>query len=134
MVNGEDVLDFPLEVAGDADITNVVATVTDQTTEVTGTLSDALGTPSPDFTVLAVAAEERFWTPGSRRILMARTTATGQYTFRNLPSGNYVLAVVTEIEQGAQYDPEFLRSLVSTSSTRVTVTDGGKHTQALRIR
>jgi hypothetical protein len=134
MVNGEDTLDFPLEVAGDTDVTNVVATVTDQISEVTGTLSDALGAPSPDFTVLAIASEERFWTPNSRRIVISRTGPTGQYMFRNLPAGSYVLAVVTDLEQGMQYDPEFLRSLVSASTTRVTVTDGGKHTQDLRIR
>jgi protocatechuate 3,4-dioxygenase beta subunit len=134
MVNGEDALDFPFDVAGDTDISNVVATVTDQSSEITGTLTEGLGTPSPDFTLIAFAAEERFWTAGSRRIVSTRTGQGGQYMFRNLPPGAYLIAAVTELEQGTQYDPEFLRALTAAGATRVTVTDGGKLVQDLRIK
>ena len=52
---------------------------------------------------MVVAADSRYWIPGSRRIGTSRPATDGRYSFRSLPPGDYVLAVVTDLEQGAQY-------------------------------
>lgn len=112
---------------------NATLTVTDKVTEVAGTLTDTTGQPGADHTVIIAAVEERYWTPGSRRIASTRTRADGQYRFGNLPAGNYVLAVVTDLEFGMQYDVEFLKALAAAGSTRVTIGEGEKVLRDLRV-
>ena len=82
---------------------------------------------------MVAPTDSRYWMPGSRRISTTRTAAEGRYLFRNLPPGDYLLAVVGDFEQGAQYDPEFLRGLGS-GAVRVTITEAGKTVQDLRVR
>jgi hypothetical protein len=82
---------------------------------------------------VAAASDERFWRPGTRRILIARTSSDGSYSFRNLPAGSYILAAVTDLENGAQYDPDFLRSLAG-AGMRVSIGEGQKLSQDMRVR
>jgi len=133
MIHGEDTLDFPLQFTGERDVTDAVITITDAVTEVTGILSDGTGDPGPDYTVVIAPTDERFWTPGSRRISTGRTNGAGLFQFRNMPVGDYMIAVVTDFESGTQYDPEFLRTLVP-GSVRVSLSEGAKVSQDLRIR
>jgi hypothetical protein len=53
--------------------------------------------------------------------------------FRSLPPGEYYVVVLSDFEQGTQYDPEFLRSLPGIG-TRVRINDGAKTTQDLRVK
>jgi hypothetical protein len=62
-----------------------------------------------------------------------RTNTDGRYTFRTLPPGNYLIAVVTDLEPGSQYDAEFLKSLLG-ASVRVSLGEGAKVQQDLRVR
>jgi hypothetical protein len=133
VVAGQDTADFPLEFTGEHDVMDAVLTFTDKTSELTGTLTDAAGKPAPDYTVIVAPSDNRYWTPGSRRIVTSRPSTDGRYVFRGLPPGDYVLAVVTDLENGAQYDPEFLRSL-STGALRVGIIEGGKVAQDLRVK
>jgi protocatechuate 3,4-dioxygenase beta subunit len=133
IVEGKDTLDFPVEVTGDADLTSAVVTVTDQLTEIAGTITDATGEPGSGETVVIAATDERYWTPGSRRIAFTRTRGDGQYVFRNLPPGSYVIAVISDLEFGMQYDVEFLKTLAAAGSTRVTIGDGEKLQRNLRV-
>lgn len=132
MVGGQDTLDFPLNFDGSSDIADAVLTATDKISELSGTLTEGLGKPASDYTVIAVATDQRFWLPGSRRIALARTGMDGRYAFRALPPGDYMLAVFEEFENGLQYDPEFLKTLIG-PATRVTLPDGAKITQDLRV-
>jgi hypothetical protein len=132
MVNGQDTLDFPLEFTAEHDITGVVVTLTDRMTELTGTITDEAGRPGFAYTIVAAAADPRYWTPGSRRIVTTRPDTSGRYTFRNLPPGDYLLAALTELEPGRQFDQELLRTLAG-SSMRVTLGEGTKLTQSLRV-
>ena len=130
-VLGRDSLDFPFEVTGDRDITDAVLTVTDKVSDLSGSVMDSTGKPFYDAMVIAAAADPQFWTPGSRRILVSRPGPQGRYAFRNLPAGTYYLAVVTDLEPGGQFDPELLKTL--TTGVRVTLSEGGKLVQDLRI-
>ena len=132
MVGGQETLDFPLDVTGERDITDAVLTVTDRTQELTGVLTDASGRPAVDYIILAVAADSRFWTPGSRRIVTTRPDTSGRYSFRSLPPGEYLLATVTDLEPGGEYDPEFLKTLAG-ASVHVSLIEGGKTTQDIRV-
>jgi hypothetical protein len=132
VIGGDDVLDFPLDFDGGRDITDAVITVTDRANEVSGLLTDVSGKPALDYTVVLASRDNRYWTAGGRRILTARPGPDGRYTFRNVPAGGYFLGAVTDLEQGGQYDPEFLKSLMGASMT-VTVNEGEKQAQDLRL-
>ena len=133
MSGGQDTLDFPLEGPLDRDVSDVVITVTGSATELGGILSDSTGKPSPDYTIVVASVESRYWTPGSRRIAMQRPGPDGRYSFRALPPGQYFIAAVVDPEQGIQYDPEFLKELAG-AAVSITINDGGKTTQDLRVK
>jgi protocatechuate 3,4-dioxygenase beta subunit/sarcosine oxidase gamma subunit len=133
MWNGVETLDFPLEVTADSDVVDVVMTLTDKLSELSGMVTDAAGRPVYEATVLAVAADSRYWTLGTRRIVTAQPAADGRYAFRGLPPGEYRLAVVTEFEVENRLDPAYLQQ-ISPVSTSVTLTEGGSVRQDLRLR
>jgi len=132
IVGGQDTLDFPLEFTAEHDLAGATLTVTDKTTELSGLLTDMREQPAVDYTVVVAAADPRFWIPGSRRISLARPDTSGRYAFRGLPPGDYLVAAVTDIEPGTQYDPEFLRSLAA-ASVRVSLGEGAKVESNLRL-
>jgi protocatechuate 3,4-dioxygenase beta subunit len=133
ILGGVDTLDVPLDFAGTDDINDAVITVTDKFNELSGRVTESSGQPGIDYTIIAAPTEERFWTPNSRRISVARTGADGKYTFRSLPPGEYFVVMLSDFEQGTQYDPEFLKTLTA-AATRVRVNEGAKTVQDLRIR
>ena len=133
MAGGVETLDFFLDVPGDRDVSNMLLTMTDAITELSGVLTDTVGKPSPDYTIVLVSTDSRYWLPGSRRIVMTRPGPDGQYTFRGLPAGQYFLAAVIDPEQGMQYDPEFLKELAGAAIT-ITINQGAKTTQDVRVK
>ena len=80
---------------------------------------------------MVASADDKFWTPGSRRIAISRPTSDGRYAVRNLPPGDYLIGAVTDLENGGQYDPEFLKTL-SSASLRIVLTENQKLSQDLR--
>src|SRR4030095_6639930 len=48
VVDGRDMLDFPLEIGPAGDVSGIVATFTDRRTELSGTLQTAANVPAPD--------------------------------------------------------------------------------------
>jgi hypothetical protein len=132
ILNGQDVLDMPLEFDGNEDVHNLVITTTDQVSELTGTFTPAEGASITDVTVLVVPTDERYWLPGSRRLVTGSLNSAGVYRIRGLPAGSYFIAVLTDFEQGTQYDQAFLKELMTTPGVSVTIGDGEKVTRDLR--
>jgi hypothetical protein len=130
---GRDTLDFPLEVKPGEDHAGGVLTFSTSTSELAGTLQDATGQPAQGFTVVAFSADERFWTPQSRRVQAARPATDGRFAFRALPPGDYRLVAVTDVEPGQWFDPAFLRQLVG-GSVPLSIADGERKVQDLRVR
>lgn len=133
VVGGQDTLDFPIDFTGDRDVTDAVVTLTDQVSELSGTLTDSTGKPVPDHMILVIASDSRYWLPGSRRIAMSRPGPDGRYLIRALPPGSYMVAAVFDLEPGAQFDAEFLRT-VARASVPAMMSEGGKVTQDLRVK
>jgi hypothetical protein len=131
VVNGEDVLDFPLDFDGQRDLTGVVITMTDRLGELSGLLTGADGA-AVDYRVVMAPVDRRYWTAGSRRIMVARPDTSGRYAFRGVPAGQYLVAAVTDTEEGAQFDPAFLDALTG-SALPVTIADAGTHVQNIRL-
>jgi hypothetical protein len=133
IIGNQDTLDFPIEFAGDRDITDAVITLTDKPSLLSGTLRDIGGAPACDYAIVVASSDPRYWTAGSRRVAVAHPDADGRYALSNLPAGSYQIGAVADFEEGAQFDPEFLRTL-QRGAVLVTIGDGARVTQDLRVR
>jgi hypothetical protein len=133
MFAGRDSLDFPIEVKPGEDHAAGVLTFATTSGEVSGSIQDPGGAPAHHYTVLIFASDTRYWQPQSRRIQATRPSTTGRFTLRHLPAGDYRLVAVADVETGQWYDPTLLRQLVG-ASIQISLADGEKRTQDLRIR
>jgi len=132
IVAGRDSLDYPLEVQPNTDVTGALLTFTDKTQQLSGTLLDATGRPTSDYTIIAFPSDKSYWLPQSRRIQSVRPNTDGTYSVRGLPAGDYRLIAVTDVDTGEWYDPSFLEQLLPVSMP-FSLTDGQTKTQDLRL-
>jgi hypothetical protein len=133
IVEGQDTLDFPIDIKPNQTLTNAVVTFGDRQAEISGTVVNERGQPTPEYTVVMYPADPRYWTPNSRRIRTSRPTTDGKFVFGGLTPGDYRLAPIFDAEPGAWYDPGFLQQLDPVAVT-VTVGDREKKVQALKVR
>jgi hypothetical protein len=130
---GQDVLDFPLEIKGNRDITGIAVTFGDRISELSGTIANEKGEPATEQTILLYPTDQKYWTPQSRRIRTSRAGADGQYSFRMVPPGEYRLTTLVDPEPGIWFDREVLEQLDS-SSIRIVLGEGEKKVENVRIR
>src|SRR4029079_3016971 len=57
VINGLDVLDFPLAGAPNQEVSNAVLAFTDRTQELSGTIQDSQGRPSSDYTIIVYPSD-----------------------------------------------------------------------------
>jgi len=133
VVNGRDLLDFPLEIAPDTTLDGAVVTYTDRRSELTGTLQSTSNTPAPEYFIVVFAADRAFWRPAARRVQFTRPGTDGRFTFADLPSGDYRVAALTDLEPADLFEASFIDALVP-ASLPVTIRDGERTTQDLRLR
>ena len=131
VIGGRDALDFGLVVEPNQDVTGTLL-FADKTQEVSGTIQDTLGVPTADYFIVLFSADKSYWVPQARRIQSVRPGTDGKFTFRNLPPGDYRLTAVTDMEQGEQFDPNFLEQLASVS-VPVLVREGEKKVQDIKV-
>jgi len=133
MLNGQDLLDLPLELGlAGGDVTGVVLTFSDRHSDLTGRLEAASGQAATGFFVVVLPVERAYWRPGARRIRSVRPATDGRFTFANLPAGEYLIAALSDLEADDLDNPAFLEQLVP-PSVRVIMRDGEVTTQNLRI-
>jgi len=131
-VKGRETLDAGLDVRPGDGVTDVILTLTNHPTTVSGVLQDGSGRPAPDYFIILYSADRAFWTPPSRRVVMAHPGSDGRFAFRNVPAGDYLLAAATDVDQGEWMDPAFLSQFVP-ASIRISVAEGETKTQDIRI-
>jgi hypothetical protein len=133
LVNGRDVLDFPLEIGtSGAGVPDVTLVFTDKTQQLSGTIQDSAGRPAPDFTIIVFPADNRFWLPQARRIGSTRPGTDGKFTLRGLPAGEYRMTAVTDVEPGEWYDPAFLNQLQGVSIP-LSIREGESKVQDVKL-
>jgi len=132
-IDTRDALDFMVEVKANEDIANAVATFTNKPAEVAGTLQDASGKPTSDYTIILFSADQRFWTPQSRRIVSTRPSTDGKFSFRDLPAGDYKLIALDDAEPDSWFDVNFLRQILGPAMS-VAIAEGEKKTQDIRVK
>ena len=132
MIDGRDVLDFPLDVAPHENIKDASVTFSDRTQDLSGRIQDAMGRPTADFTIVVFPTDTRYWLPRARRIASTRPGTDGSFMLRDLPVGDYRLTAVTDVEPGEWYDPNFLSQLVQVSIP-ITLREGEKKVQDIKV-
>jgi hypothetical protein len=138
VVDGKDVTDLPVAIAAEAMPKEVVVTLGDRWQELSGRLATSAGAGVNDYIVMVFPTNEAYWLTGSRRIVTAQPGTDGRFTIGGpgpslLPAGEYYFAAVTDVSKDEQYDPAFLKSLIS-ASIRITLSPGEKRIQDLVLR
>ena len=131
MFGAVDVFDAMVEVKPGEDLANGVVTLSNKLGELGGSMRDTSNGPMTDFTIVLFSADQRFWTPQSRRIQAVRPASDGSFNFRNLPGGDYRIVAVIDPEPGQWFDAKYLEALVG-GSIIVKVNEGQRTTQDLR--
>jgi protocatechuate 3,4-dioxygenase beta subunit len=132
MLDGRNLADDPLTIEAE-DISGIVITFTDRTTQLGGSVRDARGQPDKTADVVIFPADSQAWqqgVPNTRRIRTARVSLSGTFEFTNLPAGDYYAAAVSGGTTSDVQDAKLLGSLIG-GATRITVSDGDKKTQDL---
>jgi Carboxypeptidase regulatory-like domain len=132
IVGGQDALDIPFEVRPNEDVGGIVVTFNDRQQQLSGTIQDAVGRPTSDFTIIVFPSDTRYWLPQARRIASTRPSTDGKFSFRNLPPGDYRLTAVTDVEPGEWYDPAFLSQLGG-ASIPISLVEGESKVQDIRL-
>jgi hypothetical protein len=130
-VAGRDVLETPFTVTRGQNVTDATIALSDVSGRVSGAAVNEAGRPAIGYTVLIFPADPQLWGAHSPRIRGARATTDGDYTIAGLPRGDYLLAVVDDVEPDEWSDPATLQRLAATA-TRITIGEGEKKTQDVR--
>jgi hypothetical protein len=130
LVNGRDVLDVPLDLAGSID--NAVVTFTDRHTSLSGMLQTPAGAPATDYVVLVFPTDRALWRPKARRLVLMRPATDGRFTTPDLPPGEYYIAALTDVDPNDWQHAAFLDTVVG-ASLKLTIDEGGQKTLDLRI-
>ena len=124
MHDGIDVSQVPLDLSS-GDVSDLVITFTDKKTDLAGVLHDDKGNPDPTGMVVVFPADVQMPTDdlaNPRRVRSARVSASGKYSFQNLPPGDYYVAGLPA-DENRWSDPQILQSL-RMQSARVRVAYG----------
>jgi hypothetical protein len=132
VINGRDVLDFPLEVKPGEDVADATLTFTDRFADLSGALQDPTGRPTAEYTVVLFPKDSRYWLPQARRIQGVRPATDGRFRFQNVPGGDYLLIAVTDVEPGQWFDSLLLRQLAG-QALPLAIGDGEHKIQDLRV-
>ena len=135
IVEGRDFTEVPLDLTDRPSIDDVVITLSDKRTTVSGSVTDSRGAAASSYVVVILPAEEK----ESARdfyyyyIRTARPDTNGRFETRGLKPGRYVALAIESLEQGRQFAPEFQRQLRSRSPREFTLREGEAVTLDLRL-
>jgi hypothetical protein len=134
VINGVDVSAIPFDVRPGQQIDDLVVTLTDRPTTLSGTLKNEIGDPvfAHTLVVFPVDPRARWEVPGAR-IGMARPDSRGKYTVRGLPAGDYLVGLARDLNPARIVLSELLDSL-ETAAVRVRLVEGQETVQDLQTR
>ena len=132
VAGGRELRDAPLTF-DQGGISGATITLTNQRSEVAGTLSTASGIPATDYYIVIFSNDRTLWHPTSPRVRVVRPGADGAFSARDLPAGDYRIAALTDVEDDEWKSADFLASLMDVSLP-VVVKDGSTTRQDVRIR
>ena len=121
-----------VEIEAGESLTNVDVLVTDQRAELGGAVLTPAGLSPGDFCVIAFAVDRSRWV-SPRWMASTRPATDGTFTIRDLPAGDYWLAMLTDCDPEEWRQSGFLEQLAP-AAVRVSIRLGQRTTQDLRMR
>lgn len=94
-----DVYDLPFAVSEGLDIPGAEIFMTRAASTLRVSMRDEIDRPVPNLDVVLFAADPRYWTVVSPRVVRLRGTPEGEVTFQHLPKGDYVVAAVKALDR-----------------------------------
>jgi Carboxypeptidase regulatory-like domain len=133
LLDADDVTDKGIEFKPGEDVAGVTIEMTNKNQSISGSVTDARGGPSKDYTVVVFPQDQQKWTLTVNRYLQtARPDQSGQYKINNVPPGEYYAVAVEYVAQGDWNDPEWL-TRASGNATRFTIQEGESKTLDLKL-
>lgn len=134
LVNGRDAAWEPFELEG-RDLPNVVVTLTDKRSTITGTTQSATGGAPSSASVVIFPAAWREWITSGMNTQLARVVRTppaGTFSIAGLPPREYLMLAVDNNEAPDIQDPAVFEALARAATT-VSVAEGETKTVTVRI-
>ena len=133
VLDGKDTLDYSFEVTEGSDIKGLSARISQKSTHISGRVTDQLGRPSPEFSVVVFPADAELRRVSARRSSgLVKIGSDGSYSVDGLPSGHYLLAVIVDADPQQLKDPAFLEQVAAGAIT-IRLNEGQKLIQDLKI-
>jgi hypothetical protein len=124
MLNGQDIIDTPIEFKDDDDLSGLQMVVTDRVSEVNGRVTGDRGEPTRDYTVVIFPEDSAKWTYPSRYVRAGRADQEGMFKIRDFPPDSRYLAVAVDyLEEGEGGDPQFLEQ-IRDRATEISIGEG----------
>ncbi len=131
-LNGNDVTDTAVDFKNAEQVSGLEIAI-GKATEVRGSVTEASGTPTKDYTVVVFADDAQRWTlPMTRWVAGTRPDQEGRFKFANLPAGSYYAIAVDYVAQGEWGDPDLLDRL-KTKAKPFTIDEGETTTLDLKL-
>jgi hypothetical protein len=124
-IDGTEVLDEALTIPPSSRQLDV--TFSDRASELSGRVTDAAGAPVTGAFAVIFSENSASRFPHSRRVAAVRLNAEGRYVVSNLPAGDSLLAVSSDLENNEWFDPETLETLKA-GAVRVRLEDDERKT------
>jgi hypothetical protein len=131
-INGENITDIPFDVSTAGDDTRIEIVMTDRQTTLSGTVRNARGEQTTDYTVVVFPDRLREGAMPGRYTRVVRPDQQGRFETRGLPPGDYFAAAVESLEQGGQWDPAF-RKQIEPAAKRFRLNEGQTATVELAL-
>ena len=129
---GSDVTDTGIEFRPNEELSGIEVELTNQTTEVSGAVTNNRSEPVKDYTVVVFAKDRERWGYMSRFFGTGRPDQDGRFKVRSLPAGEYYAVALDYVEPGEASDPELL-DRVKTGAVSFSLSDGETKTIDLKI-
>lgn len=131
VMDGVDITDVPHDFKSGVDVTEVVVTLTDQMSQLSGGVRDARGQPVADYVLVVFPENERFWGTGSRHVVMARPDQNGNFSIKGLPAARYLAAAVASLDSGQ--DPLTLFAQLKPKAQSFVLAEGQQLTASFEL-
>jgi hypothetical protein len=130
--HGADVTDAGIEFRPNEEVSGIEVELSNQTTEVSGAVTNSRSEPVKDYTVVVFARDRERWGYMSRFFQTGRPDQDGRYKVKALPAGEYYAVALDYVEPGEASDPEFL-DRVKARAVSFSLNDGETKTIDLKI-
>ena len=131
-VGGRETPDGRIEVRPNETLPGVLVVLSNRPTVLSGTVSDEKGATASDYTVVVFSEDSTRWTAAARSIATASPDQRGKYKVTGLRPGRYFAIALEYVDQGDEYDPEFLQRWRG-RATRVELAEGEPVTLDLKL-